>query len=90
MTIRPTDRPSTLQAYQCKITQSTGMAAQMQREIFFFRLNFNVYSDVDNSERARNFFEVQLLSSFTCRGEKQFSVFTPPPPILNLFQMICV
>ena len=31
---RPTtDRPSAPQAYQCKITQSTGMATQMQLEI---------------------------------------------------------
>ena len=28
-----TDRPSAPQAYQCKITQSTGMATQMQLEI---------------------------------------------------------
>ena len=32
MTVRPTDRPSTLQAYQCKLAQSTGMATQMQLE----------------------------------------------------------
>ena len=29
------DRPSVPEAYQCKITQSTGMATQMQREVFF-------------------------------------------------------
>ena len=29
----PTDRPSTPQAYQCKITQSTGVATQMKLEI---------------------------------------------------------
>ena len=32
VTVRPTDRPSTLQAYQCKLAQSTGMATQMQLE----------------------------------------------------------
>ena len=31
----PADRPSTPQAYQCKITQSTGVATQMQREVVF-------------------------------------------------------
>ena len=30
---RPPDRPSAPQAYQCKITQSTGMATQMQLEV---------------------------------------------------------
>ena len=31
-TSRPSDRPSAPQVYQCKITQSTGMATQMQLE----------------------------------------------------------
>ena len=30
VTVRQTSRPSAAQAYQCKITQSTGMATQMQ------------------------------------------------------------
>ena len=30
---QPSDRPSAPQAYQCKITQSTGMATQMQLEV---------------------------------------------------------
>ena len=30
---RPSDRPSAPQAYQCKITQSTGMATQMQLKV---------------------------------------------------------
>ena len=34
---RPTDRPSASQAYtyQCKITQSTGMASYMQLKVLF-------------------------------------------------------
>ena len=32
MTVRPTDRPSAPQAYQCKLIQATGMATQMQLE----------------------------------------------------------
>ena len=32
-TARPRDRPSAPQAYQCKISQSTGMATQMQLEV---------------------------------------------------------
>ena len=32
MTDRPSDRPSAPQTNQCKISQSTGMAAQMQLE----------------------------------------------------------
>ena len=31
---RPPPRPSAPQAYQCKITQSTGMATQMELEVF--------------------------------------------------------
>ena len=31
--VRPPVRPSAPQAYQCKITQSTGMATQMQLEV---------------------------------------------------------
>ena len=30
---RPRDRPTAPQAYQCKITQPTGMATQMQLEV---------------------------------------------------------
>ena len=33
VTARPTYYPSAPQAYQCKITQSTGMATQMQLEV---------------------------------------------------------
>ena len=33
VTVRPTDRPSAPQAYQCKITQPIGMATQMQFEV---------------------------------------------------------
>ena len=32
-TKRPSNHPSTPQAYQCKITQSTGMTTQMQLEV---------------------------------------------------------
>ena len=31
--VRPTDRLSAPQAYQCKITKSTGMATQIQLEV---------------------------------------------------------
>ena len=64
------------QAYQCKITKSTGMPNQLQHEVFWreiacpppppdflerkkqqrqsrFRLNCNVFTDVDNRERAK-------------------------------------
>ena len=64
------------QAYQCKITKSTGMPTQMQHEVFWreiaspplpptiwrekqqqrqsrFRLNCNVFTDVENRERAK-------------------------------------
>ena len=34
---RASDRPSTPQAYQCKITQSIGMATQMQLKVLFGR-----------------------------------------------------
>ena len=34
---RPTDRPFAAQAYQCKITQSTGIATQMQLKVLFGR-----------------------------------------------------
>ena len=34
---RPTTRPYTLQAHQYKITQSTGMATQMQLKVLFRR-----------------------------------------------------
>ena len=33
--VSPTDRPSASQAYQCKITQSTGMASYMQFKVLF-------------------------------------------------------
>ena len=66
-------RPSTPQVYQCKRTQSTGVATQMeleglarncvatrtfrekkqQQSRVFLRLSFNVYTDIDNRERAR-------------------------------------
>ena len=36
-TDRPPDRPSGPQAYQCKITQSTGMTTQMQLKVIFGR-----------------------------------------------------
>ena len=73
-TERASDRPSAPQAYQCKITQSTGMATQMQipnylegnhmaaqtfrkkkeqQSRVFFSIIFNVYTNVDNRERAR-------------------------------------
>ena len=32
---RASDRPSTPQAYQCKITESTGVATQMQLKAFY-------------------------------------------------------
>ena len=32
-TVRSSDRPSAPQAYHCKVTQSTGMATQMQLEV---------------------------------------------------------
>ena len=35
--VRPTDRLSAPQAYQCKITKSTGMATQMQLEVILAR-----------------------------------------------------
>ena len=35
MPARSTDRPSVLKAYQCKITQSTGMPTQIQLEVIF-------------------------------------------------------
>ena len=34
---RASDRPSAPQAYQCKITQSTGMGTQMQLKVLFGR-----------------------------------------------------
>ena len=33
VSVRPTDRPSTPQAYECRITQPTGMATQMKLEV---------------------------------------------------------
>ena len=75
VTVRPpallTDRPSAPQAYQCKITQSTGIATQgfiwketawlpgllerkkQQLSRVFFDDIFDVYTQVDNKERAR-------------------------------------
>ena len=37
VTIRPPARPSSPRAHQYKITQSTGMATQMQRKVYFER-----------------------------------------------------
>jgi len=34
---RASDRPSAPQAYQCKITESTGMATQLQLKVLFGR-----------------------------------------------------
>ena len=34
---RPSDRPSAPQTYQCKITQSTGMATKMELEVLLWR-----------------------------------------------------
>ena len=69
-----TDRPHAPQAYQCKITQSTGITTQMQPRFYlegnrmaartfrknkqqqsrvFFDVIFDVYTQVDNEERAR-------------------------------------
>ena len=64
---RPTDRPSAPQAHQYKISLSTGMTTQMQRKKkkqqnrVFFDVIFDVYTHVDNRERARetNFFRVK-------------------------------
>ena len=41
-TERASDRPSAPQAYQCKITQSTGMATQMRLKVLFRRTNNNI------------------------------------------------
>ena len=72
--VHPAARPSARQAHQYKITQSTGMATQMQLKVYleghrmsartfrerkkqqrrvFFDVIFDVYTHVDNSERAR-------------------------------------
>ena len=70
---RPSLRPSAPQAYQCKITQLTGMTPQATRGVLagnfmatrtfrekkqqqsrvFFDVIFDVYTHVDNRERAR-------------------------------------
>ena len=62
------DRPSAPEAYQCKLTQSTGMATQMQLKVLtwppgllerknkkkgFVFFGVIFYSNVDNRERAR-------------------------------------
>ena len=68
-TARATDRPSPPQAHQYKITQSTGLATQIQQEKIawppgllerkkkqsrvFFNVILDVYTHVDNRERAR-------------------------------------
>ena len=71
---QPTARPSAPQVRQYKITQSIGMATQMQLNVYlegnrmsartfrerkkqqsrvFFDVVFDVYTHVDNRERAR-------------------------------------
>ena len=71
--VPPSVRPSAPQAYQCKITQLTGITPQatrgglagncmatrtfrekkQQQSRVFFDVIFNVYTHVDNRERAR-------------------------------------
>ena len=41
VTVRSTDRPTAPQAHQYKITQSTGMATQMQLKNMKIRANMN-------------------------------------------------
>ena len=41
VTVRPTDRPSAPQTYQCKITQPTGMTTQMLKFSRLFNLGGN-------------------------------------------------
>ena len=55
---RASDRPSAPQAYQCKITQSTGMATQMQLKVLFGR-----------KSHGRLDFEKEKTATKSCSGE---------------------
>ena len=56
----PADRPSAAQAYQCKITQSTGMVIQMQLEVIL--AGNRVAARVRTQERRKQKAEIVSVS----------------------------
>ena len=56
----PADRPSAPQAYQCKITQSTGMVIQMQLEVIL--AGNRIAARVTTQERRKRKAEIVSVS----------------------------
>ena len=67
-TDRPPYRPSALQAYQCKITPSTGLATQMQLKVLFGRKSHGCPGFWKEKNKSHVFFDV-IFDVYTNRKE---------------------
>ena len=76
MTVPLTDRPSAPQAYQCKITQPTGMATQMQLEVILagnhianriLWSRLTTEESIKTKRESRNCFCILVVLSFKLR-----------------------
>ena len=70
--VRPLTRPSVQQVYQCKMTQSTGIATQMELEVFGAKSRGHpALKREKNNNNVESFFDYVLMSTLDVAEQRK-------------------